>query len=103
MYAAAQKIYGLQFEWVTKNINYIKIGKIAQNVGCAAVTLHPRTAATKRSGVAKWDHIKIVKLFIFHGADINATGSDGRGPIHIAIANGNIDIVNLLKTNGASL
>ena len=44
-----------------KNINYIKIGKIAQDVGCAAVTLHPRTAETKRSGVAKWDHIKKLK------------------------------------------
>ena len=44
-----------------KNINYLKIGKIAQDVGCAAVTLHPRTAATKRGGGANWDHIKKLK------------------------------------------
>ena len=44
-----------------KNINYLKIGKIAQDVGCAAVTLHPRTAATKSGGEAKWDHIKKLK------------------------------------------
>ena len=44
-----------------KNINYLKIGKIAQDVGCAAVTLHPRTAATKRGGVANWEHIKNLK------------------------------------------
>lgn len=44
-----------------KNINYIKIGKIAQDVGCAAVTLHPRTASTKRSGIARWDHISKLK------------------------------------------
>jgi len=44
-----------------KNINYLKIGKIAQDVGCAAVTIHPRTAATKRSGIAKWEHIKKLK------------------------------------------
>ncbi len=44
-----------------KNINYLKIGKIAQDVGCAAVTIHPRTAATKRSGFAKWEHIKKLK------------------------------------------
>lgn len=44
-----------------KNINYLKIGKIAQDVGCSAVTLHPRTAATKRGGEAKWDHIRKLK------------------------------------------
>jgi ankyrin repeat protein len=48
-------------------------------------------------------HLKMVQLFITHGADINAAGSDGRGPIHIAIAHGNIDIVNLLKEHGANL
>ena len=52
---------------------------------------------------AKWGHLKMVQLFITHGADINAAGSDGRGPIHIAIAHGNIDIVNLLKEHGANL
>ena len=44
-----------------KNINYLKIGKIAQDAGCSAVTLHPRTAATKRSGIANWEHIKKLK------------------------------------------
>ena len=44
-----------------KNINYLKIGKIAEDVGCAAVTLHPRTAATKRGGEAKWEHIRQLK------------------------------------------
>ena len=53
--------------------------------------------------VAKWGHIKMVNFFISHGADINAKGIDGRGPIHIAIANGNMDIVNLLKAHGATL
>ncbi|RZD30745.1 MAG: tRNA dihydrouridine synthase DusB [uncultured DHVE6 group euryarchaeote] len=44
-----------------KNVNYLKIGKIAEDVGCAAVTLHPRTATTKRGGEANWDHIKKLK------------------------------------------
>ncbi|MBT6663321.1 MAG: hypothetical protein HOB58_09240, partial [Nitrospina sp.] len=43
----------------------------------------------------------LAQLFINHGANINAIGSDGRAPIHIAIANGNIEIVNLFKTYGA--
>ena len=36
-------------------------------------------------------------------AKINIEGSDGRAPIHLAIANGNIDIMNLLKKHGAKL
>ena len=48
-------------------------------------------------------HLKLIQFFINHGANINAVGSDGRAPIHIAIAHGNIDIVNLLKKHGANL
>jgi ankyrin repeat protein len=36
-------------------------------------------------------------------ANINKKGSDGRAPLHKAIASGNIDIVNLLKIHGALL
>ena len=45
----------------------------------------------------------MVKLFLNHGANVNAKGSDGRAPLHIAIANGNMDIANLLKKHGAKL
>ncbi|MZH47209.1 MAG: hypothetical protein F3739_09370, partial [Nitrospinae bacterium] len=38
-----------------------------------------------------------------HGANVNAKGIDGRSPLHLAIANGNIDIANLLKRHGAIL
>ncbi len=59
-----------------KNINYLKIGKIAQDVGCAAVTLHPRTAATKRGGEANWDHIKKLKskldIPVIGNGDVNS-------------------------------
>ena len=36
-------------------------------------------------------------------AKINIEGSDGRAPIHLAIANGNIDIMDLLKKHCAKL
>ena len=59
-----------------KNINYLKIGKIAQDVGCTAVTLHPRTAATKRGGGANWDHIKKLKskldIPVIGNGDVNS-------------------------------
>jgi nifR3 family TIM-barrel protein len=59
-----------------KNINYLKIGKIAQDVGCAAVTLHPRTAVTKRGGTANWDHIKKLKskldIPVIGNGDVNS-------------------------------
>ena len=45
----------------------------------------------------------MIKLFLTHGANVNSKGSDGRGPLHIAIANGNMDIANLLKKHGAEL
>lgn len=59
-----------------KNINYLKIGRIAQDVGCAAVTLHPRTAVTKRGGGANWDHIKKLKskldIPVIGNGDVNS-------------------------------
>jgi len=59
-----------------KNINYLKIGKIAQDVGCAAVTLHPRTAKTKRGGDANWEHIKKLKskldIPVIGNGDVNS-------------------------------
>jgi serine/threonine-protein kinase TNNI3K len=53
--------------------------------------------------VAKWGHLKVVKLLIIYGADINAAGIDGRKPIHMAIARGNMNVVTFLKNHGADL
>ena len=52
---------------------------------------------------ARWDKQKIIKLFIFYGANVNVKGADGRSLLHIAIANCNMDIVDLLKRHGAIL
>ncbi len=46
---------------------------------------------------------QIVELLISKKANINIKGTDGRAPLHKAIATGNIDIVNLLKSHGALL
>ena len=52
---------------------------------------------------AQWDKKQIIELLISKKANINVKGSDGRAPLHIAIANGNIDIADLLKSHGAIL
>lgn len=44
-----------------KNLNYLEIGKIAQDAGIDYVILHARTKEQMYSGKANWDHIKILK------------------------------------------
>ena len=43
------------------HINYLDIGKIAQDTGIDYVVLHARTKDQMYSGSAKWDHIRILK------------------------------------------
>lgn len=43
------------------HINYLDIGKIAQDTGIDYVVLHARTKEQMYSGSANWDHIKILK------------------------------------------
>ena len=52
---------------------------------------------------AQYDKKDIIELLISKKAKINIEGSDGRAPIYLAIANGNIDIMDLLKKHGAKL
>lgn len=44
-----------------KNLNYLEIGKIAQDAGIDYVILHARTKEQMYSGKADWNHIKILK------------------------------------------
>ena len=44
-----------------KNLNYLEIGKIAQDAGIDYVILHARTKQQMYSGKANWTHIKILK------------------------------------------
>ncbi len=44
-----------------KHINYLDIGKIAQDTGIDYVILHARTKEQMYSGNANWDHIKKLK------------------------------------------
>lgn len=44
-----------------KCLTYLKIGKIAEDLGCSAVTLHAKTAEQGYSGKADWSLIKKLK------------------------------------------
>jgi len=47
--------------WDGRSLTYIEAGKIAEDCGAAAVTLHPRTRAQGFSGRANWSQIAELK------------------------------------------
>lgn len=47
--------------WDTDSLNYLAIGKIAQEEGVDAITLHPRTRSQGFSGSADWSHLRRLK------------------------------------------
>jgi nifR3 family TIM-barrel protein len=51
----------IRMGWDHDNINGIEIGKIAEEEGVSALTIHGRTRDMFYSGVADWDYIKSVK------------------------------------------
>lgn len=56
------------------HITYLDAGRIAQETGCAAITLHGRTAAQHYSGHANWDAIgklkEAVQIPVYGNGDI---------------------------------
>ncbi|MCL2760365.1 MAG: tRNA dihydrouridine synthase DusB [Desulfuromonadales bacterium] len=77
--------------WSSENLNYLEVGKIAEEEGADAVTLHPRTKTQMFEGKADWAHIKLLKERLsipvigsgdlFSSGDVTAmlnyTGCDG--------------------------
>ncbi|MBR6090862.1 MAG: tRNA-dihydrouridine synthase family protein [Anaerolineaceae bacterium] len=47
--------------WDSSSINYLEIGKIAEDCGAAMVTLHARTREQQYSGHADWEAIALLK------------------------------------------
>ena len=47
--------------WDNSSINYIDVGKAAEDGGASLITLHPRLRTDLFRGKANWDHIKILK------------------------------------------
>lgn len=76
--------------WDEGSLNFLEIGRIAQEEGADAVTLHPRTRAQGFTGKAHWEHIRELKTHmripvigsgdLFQPADVHAmqrlTGCD---------------------------
>ncbi|SHI79373.1 tRNA-U20-dihydrouridine synthase [Malonomonas rubra DSM 5091] len=47
--------------WDLDNINFIEVGKIIENEGADAITLHPRTRSQAFGGKADWQQITVLK------------------------------------------
>lgn len=47
--------------WDADHLNYLEIGRIAQEEGVDAITLHSRTRSQGFSGVANWSHLRQMK------------------------------------------
>lgn len=62
--------------WDLENRNALKIAKLAENCGIAALTIHGRTRACKFNGIAEYETIKKVKqnvtIPIIANGDINS-------------------------------
>ena len=43
--------------WDDDNVTFIEAGKIAQDSGVSAITLHPRTRMQRFGGQSDWSHI----------------------------------------------
>jgi nifR3 family TIM-barrel protein len=77
--------------WNSTELSFLEIGRIAEQEGCDAITLHPRTRAQMFSDNADWEKIKELKNSvtlpvigsgdIFSGQDVvdmlDQTGCDG--------------------------
>lgn len=48
--------------WDAEHLNYLEMGKILEDAGCAALAMHARTRAQGYSGRADWDLIGNLKL-----------------------------------------
>ncbi len=66
--------------WDAESLNFIEIGRIAENEGVDAITLHPRTRSQAFSGKADWQQIGELKtalnIPVFGSGDI-FTAEDG--------------------------
>jgi len=47
--------------WDQNSINFLETASAAQDGGCDAIALHPRTKSQMYSGTSDWSHLKILK------------------------------------------
>lgn len=75
---ASEKEVSVKFRlgWDESSINYLELGKIAEDAGVSMVTLHPRTRMAYYSGKANWEATKklkeILEIPVIGNGDINS-------------------------------
>jgi len=63
----------------------------------------PRTSATSLEQAASEGRVETIKSLIAQGGDINAKNAHGQSPLHLAVKQGNSDVVQVLLENGAEV
>ena len=63
----------------------------------------PLLAGSRHWLAVNGKHKNVAKLLLSAGADINATDSDGKSPLHVAARFGHVEFVQFLIDNGADL
>jgi len=60
--------------WDKESLNYLKVGKLAQEMNCKMIIIHPRTVKQAFSGKADWSHVyklkKKLKIPVIGNGDI---------------------------------
>ena len=64
--ATGEKNIGVKIRsgWAVSRPNYLQAGQIAQDIGAAWVTLHPRFASKGYAGSADWTHLKELAQYL---------------------------------------
>jgi len=63
----------------------------------------PRTSATSLEQAASEGRVETIKSLIAQGGDINVKNAHGQSPLHLAVKQGNSDVVQVLLENGAEV
>ncbi len=68
--------------WDSKSVNYLEIGRIAEECGVDAITLHSRTTAQGFGGRSDWSHIaemkKALKIPVIGNGDVKTPEDAGK-------------------------
>ncbi|XP_050503639.1 ankyrin-1-like [Diabrotica virgifera virgifera] len=82
----------------------VKVKELIENKGGAIINEVDSNGSTALHIAADFEHIKVAKYLLEHGADVNAiTNPEKQGPLHLATENNNFLMVQLFTEAGANI